>query len=136
MSRIETTHEKRDIRYSDFSTNFITNPITGNLARLVNDESVKESLKNRILTNKGERPYDASYGSNVKKRLFDLSSPETADNIKTDVEKCLNEEPRIKLHEVQVYDRSDNNGYQIIALFSLINIPEILSLDFILKRAR
>ncbi len=136
MARIETSKEAREIRYSDFTTDFDTNPITGNLARLSNEESIKEALKNRVLTSKGERFYHATYGSNVKKSLFDLSGPETADDLKTSVEKCLREEPRITLKGVQVFDRSDNNGYQIIVFFSLINIPEIINLEFTLQRAR
>ncbi len=134
--RIQEPSEKQNARYSDFLNNFDVNPVTGNLAKVTNENSIKQALRNRILTNRGERFYDASYGSNIKAQLFDIVSPETADNIRMYVENCINHEPRVKLVSVEIYDEATLNGYRIGISFNIINIPDTQSLQLVLKRAR
>lgn len=136
-SDIYTQTYKQQERYSDFLLSFDKNPQTGNLAKVTNEESVKQSLRLLILTNLGERLYSPYVGSKLKSSLFDPIDPMTADVIRTTIFQCIqNNEPRVNLIEVVVADDYDNNRYVVNIIFNLINIPEVLQLDLLLKRAR
>lgn len=136
-SDIYTQTYKQQERYSDFLVSFNKNPQTGNLAKVTNEESVKQSLRLLILTSLGERFYSPYVGSKLKSSLFDPVDPMTSDVIRTTIFQCIqNNEPRVNLIEVVVADDSDNNRYAVNIIFNLINIPEVLQLDLLLKRAR
>ena len=55
----------------DFDLSFRRHPSTGKLLMKKDDEAVKQSLKNLVLTNRYERPFRPEYGGDVRKRLFD-----------------------------------------------------------------
>ena len=58
--------------YSDFQTNFTIHPIKKDLTRLVNEDSVKRSIKNILLTNYYERRFRPRFGANIRKYLFNV----------------------------------------------------------------
>lgn len=134
---IYTPNYNQQERYSDFILSFDKNPQTGNLARVVNEESVKQALKALVLTNLGERFYSPFMGSKLKATLFEPANAITADLIRTTIIQAIeNNEPRVNVIEVAVNDDSDNNRYLVNIVFNLINIPDVLQLDLLLKRAR
>lgn len=136
-SDIYTPTYKQQERYSDFLLSFDKNPQTGNLARVTNEQSIKQALRTLVLTDLGERLYSPYTGSKIKSSLFDPVNPITADSIRTSIFQCIqNNEPRVNLIEVIVADDPDNNSYLVNITFNLINIPEVLQLDLLLKRAR
>lgn len=134
------TLKKKEV-YSDFLINFDLNPVTGNLAKVTNEESIKQALRNLLLTDEGERFYHTKKGSRIKQVLFEPASPITIEKIKILVrEAILNYEPRVELHEVDVADEDamnlDTNSYRIKVVFSTINIPNPIDLELSLKRVR
>ena len=62
---------KKQEFYSDFMNNFVKHPVNNSLARLTNEESVKQSIRNLILTNVGERMFEPDVGSTVNNALFE-----------------------------------------------------------------
>jgi len=123
--------------YSDFLINFDMNPVTGVLARSTNEEAVKQSLKNLILTNMTERPYQPLVGSRINGMLFDPIDSFTALNIKTEIQQTINNyEPRVSVIEIKVTEYTDQNGYVVTIIFSTINIPQVIRLEFFLQRVR
>lgn len=123
--------------YSDFLINFDTNPVTGVLARVTNEDSVKQALKNLLLTNYTERFYDPFVGSKINSLLFEPFSVITALDLKSEIETSIrNNEPRVIVHDVHVTPKEDQNGYQINIIFSTINIPQTTQLELFLQRVR
>lgn len=135
--------------YSDFPINFDRNPLTGILSKVTNEESVKQSVKNLILTNAGERFYDSSKGSTIRSSLFEPNTPTTLEIIRTQIREAIQAyEPRCELREVSVQDidpdnrpasfmQLDNNSYLVDIVFSIINIPDkVFNLTFDVKRVR
>lgn len=115
--------EKIPEYYSDFSIGFDRNPVTGEMVRLTNADSVKESVKNIILTNVGERFYQSILGSKVRASLFenldDITINQLEDTIRNAILNC---EPRANIINVNVISFEENNAIQIAVEFSLINI--------------
>lgn len=139
MSRVDifTPLFKKEERYSDFTIGFNKNPQTGNLAKIVDEQAIKQHLKNLILTNFGERFYNQTYGSNIKALLFEQSGPDTEQLLKTIIQQAIvSNEPRVAIIDIQVEDDSDNNSYKVNLFFSVININDPLQLELTIKRVR
>lgn len=129
--------KKREI-YSDFLNNFDMNPYTGMLARVTNEDSVKQSLKNLILTNCGERFYNSNKGSKIRASLFELYDQGLFDIMKLQLaQTCAFWEPRAIIQKINVNPGFDSNEYAVTIVFSIINIPDRqFSLDLNVKRVR
>jgi phage baseplate assembly protein W len=131
-----TSFKKKEF-YSDFLINFDMNPITGTLARVTNEDSVKQSLKNLILTNRTERPYNPLFGSRISALLFDPLDAFTAQSLKEEITETVKAfEPRVVLNEVFVLPDEDNNGFVVNIIFSTINIPQETRIELFLQRVR
>lgn len=126
MSRADkiTLERKKTELYSDFLTNFDQNPITGTLARVTNEESVKQSLRNLVLTNTGERFYDNNKGSKIRQSLFESYDPDNLEIIKIQLKETIDAyEPRANILDINFTDGLDENSYGVSIIFSIINIP-------------
>ena len=127
MSRADknTLEQKKREIYSDFLNNFDQNPFTGVLARVTNEESVAQSIKNLVLTNQGERFYNSSKGSRVRQSLFEMFNQMSADIVKQDLINYLSfYEPRCIINDIIVQgDTLDLNSFNIDIIFQIINIP-------------
>ena len=67
-----TNKSKRSNRiYSDLNLSFTKNPATKDVAKLFDVQAIKRSVKNIILTNKYERPFNSDFGCNLRGFLFE-----------------------------------------------------------------
>jgi phage baseplate assembly protein W len=132
-----TVEYKKPNYYSDFLNGFDVNPLTGLLAQVNNEDAVKQSIRNWVLTDRYERYEQPDKGSKLRSLLFENFDPivqqQIIDNITETINNC---EPRAELISVVAQPDYDNNQYIIGIVFALINIPQVLSLDIILKRVR
>lgn len=128
---------RKNIKYSDFTTNFDIHPIKNDLITLTNEDSVKLSLKNIILTESKERFFEPTLGGGIYKLLFEnitvFTSALISNQIKTSIE---NFEKRVNLLNVSVIPDEDNDQYNITIVFSLINNNNPITFSMILKRLR
>lgn len=127
----------KPIVYSDFFSNFDLEVTKKDLLSYKNEESVKRSIRNILLTDKGERFFNPTFGSDIRKMLFENFSPSTeqvvADLIKTAIG---NHEPRANVIDVNVSGDPDQNSMYINIVFSVINKAEPVTLELILNRIR
>lgn len=123
--------------YSDFTNNLDLNTLTGYLAKTTNENSVKNAIKNLILTRNGERFFDSTIGSKIATLLFDPIDPVTTEVLRTTIEECLtNHEPRARIVDINVQPDANNNAYLVKIIFKIINIPEQITIDLVLNRVR
>lgn len=123
--------------FSDFLADLTPHPITKDLTRLRNEQAIKQSVKNLILTNYGERLFQPNIGSSVNRSLFEPNDFILEDDIESSITQTLNfNEPRIQLINVTVRSSPDDNNISINIVFAIINNPQTLSLDVILRRVR
>lgn len=124
------------VLYSDFLPNFDLNPVTGNLAKVTNENSVKQSIRNLILTNRGEVPYSPLHGSRIRSLLFELNSPSINSLLDKEIRETIDMfEPRVNIVNIKI----DNDGGEEITVtiaFNTINSPEITEMSIILERVR
>lgn len=139
MSRADklTTTSKKDVIYSDFLLNFDKHPLSGGLARISNEDSVKQSIRNLVLTEIFERPYQPKLGSKLYSLLFEPMDNITVNLIRNTVEDTIRLfEPRANLIAVDVYPIAERNEYNVNITFSLVNTIGEIQMDLIIKRIR
>ena len=123
--------------YKDFDTLFNIHPVTRKLNVLTNVDAVVRSVKNLVLTNKGERPYQPFLGCDVRNRLFELNDGFTEDEIVENIEEVIGEyEPRAELIDVIANVRPDQNAVDVSITFRVINQTGQTTINLLLEKVR
>ena len=128
---------REEALYSDFFRDFTENPVSLDLARKTNEEAVKESIINLILTDKGERPYQPNLGCSIREMLFDLVTPDTLLVSREIIIETINlYEPRANIIGVDVTSSIDDNALDVTIVFNLINSEEDIILTTTITRVK
>ena len=124
--------------YSDFLTSFSKNPQTGLLATVQNEEAVKQSIRNLVLTQRTERFYRAATGSKIYSLLFEPIDTTTTMNLEAAIKETIkNSEPRAILTSVEVIPNEEYNLYLVNVVFGIGVIPDqSFNLQLMLRRVR
>lgn len=124
-------------QFSDIDLNFTAHPVTGDINIRYDEDAIKQSVKNLVLTHNYERPFHSDIGSPVHGLLFDLSSPLLSISIKRIITDLIfNHEPRVNLTEVTVSVLPDDNSINISIYFTILNTSTPITLDITLERTR
>jgi phage baseplate assembly protein W len=123
--------------FADFLDDLTPHPITKDLTRLRNDAAVRQSIKNLVLTNYNERPFQPNIGSNVNRSLFEPNDAFMEDELESSIRRTIEfNEPRASVLRVEATPQSDGFTVSINIVFSIINSMQPQSLDIILRRVR
>jgi|TARA_A100001037_G_scaffold272719_1_gene269089 phage baseplate assembly protein W len=129
--------EIREPVYKDIPISFTAHPITGKIKSLINRDAVKQSVKNIVLTNFYERPYNPILGGDVLAKLFENMGPLTEYEISNNIREALdNFEPRAEVDEIKVDALEDQNALNVTITFRVINDVEPISVTVFLERVR
>lgn len=132
-----TTYTNVSRQFSDLDLNFTIHPVKKDINRHVNEMAVINSVKNLILTNHFEKPFQPEIGSNVRKLLFENLDTITASAMEREIGQILtNHEPRVRVSRVEVNADFDNNGFKVYLEFFIVNREEPISINFFLERVR
>lgn len=124
-------------RYSDIDFLFTKHPVSNDLVLSFDEQAVIRSVRNILLTNHYEVPFNSAFGSNIRKMLFEPISPTYAGLIRREIEDSINNfEPRVELQSVDVLISPDENFYRVNISFYMVNRAEPITVDFILERLR
>jgi len=130
-----TTDVVRD--FKDLDLNFNIHPIRKDISKSIGPMAVVNSIKNLILTNHYERPFQPDIGSNVRRLLFENLDNITASTIKDEIERTIvNYEPRATVKTINVTADYDNNGFKVYLEFFIVNQTAPIVINFLLERIR
>jgi phage baseplate assembly protein W len=119
-----TVNAKTQVKFSDFLMNFDVNPDTGDLYRNINDNAIRAALKNIILTDLGEVPFQPDMGSNIRHSQFENLTDQSILMLKKTIEIAINNnEPRVVLRDLSVVPDYDSNQVTISIFYTTINSP-------------
>jgi phage baseplate assembly protein W len=122
-------------KFIDLDLNFTFHPVKKDINRLFDERAIINAVKNIVLTNHYEKPFNPDYGSNVRRLLFENLDIVTASALEREIEQAIiNFEPRVKLIGVQAIPDFDNNAFSIQMQFYVINRSEPVTINFILRR--
>ena len=133
-----TNKSKRSNRiYSDLNLSFTKNPVTKDVSKLHDIVAIKRSVKNIILTNKYERPFNPDFGCNLRGYLFENITDPLMIAIKDRVTLAIEEyEPRVSVEDVVVSEDGTNNGINIMVSFVVQGVEEPVTVSTFLQRVR
>ena len=123
--------------YSDLDNSFFPHPITKDVLKKTGTAAVAQSIVNLILLSHYEKPFHPEIGSNIRKLLFELSDNVTSSLLAEEVKIAIgNFEPRASVLGVYVSETSDGYGYNITIEFSVLTVPDPVSITVFLDRIR
>ena len=135
LKKIGGSNLKRSRSFKDFSVNFAKNPFTDDLSVVHNDNSIKQAVKNIILTSPGEKPFQPLVGSSVSRLLFEPLDAFTADTIAEEIRTTINQyEPRVALTRVDVTPIYENNKLNVSLEYRIVGLPIVETIEFVLQR--
>lgn len=123
--------------FTDLDLNFFRHPATDDVTTKIDENAVKQSIKNLILTRNFERPFRSYIGSQVNSMLFEnVSSLTTVMLQKSIIDTINNFEPRVNVIDVLVTYTPDQNAVDIYVEFRIRNTQTPLSVNLLLERTR
>lgn len=140
----------RNVVYKDIDILFDKHPVTRKLNTLTNNDAIARSIKNLILTNKGERPYQPFIGGDIRNKLFEPNDGTVDAEVRGSIEEVLNNyEPRAEILNVstrQGVDKmelrnsaaffGDEHSLYVEITFRAINQERPQTISFFLERIR
>jgi phage baseplate assembly protein W len=110
--------------------------LNNNLVPLKEETAIRRALINLILTEPGEKPFNANFGTPLNGLLFniDLLNPlDIEDQIKRSIELF---EPRVKVKKIKTIDGRDANSIGVEIVYSIQNLQNTPDVKIQLKRLR
>ena len=141
-AQVKNESPRSNFIYKDLNLFFTKNPLTKDVSKVTDVQAIKRSVRNLVLTDRGERLFHPEIGGDVKGSLFENFTPIMEFELRSAIENVIKiYEPRVVLEDVKVNDPSgndlDNNRLRITIQFYLDNVPEVLEeVDVFLNRIR
>ena len=126
------------LSYKDINITFKKHPVTDDLVVSKDSSAIKQAIVNLLLTNKGERLMNPTYGSDIRSYLFEPMDFGTANQIKNNIRDTIETfEPRIRVLQISATPNFDDNGFDITMTYNVIgtDTPPV-TVDFFLSRTR
>ena len=124
--------------FNDISLSFKRHPVTNDIVLLKNEDAIKRSVQNLVRIVLGEVFFDRLLGTNIEKSLFELSTLNLSDDIRSEIETTINNnEPRVQLTGIGVDVTPDDNALDIKIEYSIVGMSApTQSINFILEPNR
>lgn len=123
--------------YSDLH-NSVIHPINGDALRATDLDAIYQSIKNIIMTPRGTRPFNYSFGSGVTSLLFEPATWVTITQLQAEIiESVTRLEPRLSNFDCTISYDPDANPHQFVAAITYQPyFGGIAETSFILNRIR
>ena len=112
-------------------------PIRKDLNVLKDDNAIKNAVKNLLITNRNERPFQPFLGANLRGLLFEPADALTKIALRENILNVLvNHEPRIIVQDIDIKDLADQNAYRILVKFKIKEYDSNDTVEIVLRRLR
>ena len=126
------------LSYKDINITFKKHPVTNDIVVSKDASAIKQAIVNLLLTNKGERLMNPTYGSDIRKYLFEPLDYGTSYLIKGNIESTISKfEPRISVLRISCKPNYDDNGFDVEMTYRIQGTDDPpVAVDFFLSRTR
>ena len=126
------------LSFKDINITFKKHPVTNDLVVSRDASAIKQAIVNLLLTNKGERPFNPEYGSDIREYLFEPLDYGTAAQVKLSIETTITEfEPRIQILSLEVWPNFNDNAFSVEMTYQIIGSDDPpIAVEFLLERTR
>jgi phage baseplate assembly protein W len=123
--------------FTDLDLNFLAHPVTKDVTTKIDEQAIKASVRNLILTANYEKPFHPEIGSQIKSLLFEPATPILPILIEKAIHQTLdNFEPRVNLTKVTANLSEDTNSVYVTIEFTIVNTTAPQSINLVLTRTR
>ncbi len=128
---------KQDRVFADLDLSFKPHPAYNDIRPITDIDAVKQSVKNLLLTQRGERLFNPNIGSGIFEQLFDNVDVYTFESIRNKIKDMISSlEPRVGKIKVNIQDNAELNAMAVSVHFNVIGTPGDQTIDFYLERLR
>jgi len=122
--------------YKDIDLTF-ANKTSGEIFKKEDAAAVKQAVKNLMLTNYFEKPFQPLFGGNLREMLFDLADDDAEEDIEDRIKNAINVfEPRAQALNIIATATPDRNSIRVTVEFRVINTQETVAVTTVLARLR
>jgi len=134
---VNSSRVSRAKQWSDLDLSLTLHPIRKDIMPLRDDAALRNSIKNLLLTNFYERPFNMGIGANMRALLFEPADSITRIAIRDNIARTISDhEPRVELIYIKVDDQADSNAYNIIVKFRIKEYDTEDKVEIVLRRIR
>lgn len=131
-----TLISSRTVDYVDVDLTFNKKP-AGDVYKKKDAASVKQSIKNLLLTNHYEKPFRPFFGANLRGLLFELADDQTESEVSVNIATAIQTyEPRVEVMDIDVNILPDQNDMRVSIVFKIVSTEEIVTFTTNLSRLR
>ena len=131
-----TLISSRTVDYLDIDLTFAKRP-SGDVYKKKDAAAVKQSIKNLLLTDFYEKPFQPFFGANLRAMLFELADEDTEDEVEENIRNAINKyEPRAEILTITVNVLPDQNDMRVSVYFKIISTQETVTFTTNLSRLR
>ena len=122
--------------FNDIGMAFGKNPFTDDISVVKNDNAIKQSIRNLVMTTPGEKLFQPTIGCQVYAMLFEPLDAFSVDAIKSEIINTINQhESRVQLRDVNAVPFKGNNKLSVTISYQVVGIPIVEEVKFVLQRA-
>ena len=131
-----TLISSRAVDYLDIDLTFNKRPV-GDIYKKRDAAAVKQSIKNLLLTDYYEKPFQPFFGGNLRALLFELADEDTEDEVEQNIRDAISKyEPRAEILTISVNVLPDQNDISVSVYFKIISTQETVTFTTNLSRLR
>jgi len=122
--------------YKDVDCSFEKRP-SGDVYKKTDAAAVKQAVRNLLLTNRGEKPFQPYFGSRLQRLIFSLDTETDESDVEQVVREAIgNYEPRARVLDVTAKFSPDYNSANVTVNFRVVNTLEDVSVTVTIARIR
>lgn len=122
--------------YQDIDLTFTKNA-AGDVFKKNNASAVQQSVKNLLLTNFSEKPFQPRFGGNLNSLLFALNTDIDDDEMKDQIAESIQTfEPRAEVLNITSNLRDDSHEIKVTVTFKVVNTSQVVTTNINLTRLR
>lgn len=123
--------------YKDLDLNFTAHPVTKDVIKRSGNAAIIGALRNLILTNLYEKPFQPIYGSRIRALLFEDVSFITANLLQTELRNVIeNFESRVSVDALRVEAQPEEYRYAVTLRFYINNVEDPVTVNMFLEKVR
>lgn len=124
-------------QWTDLDLNLTLHPIRKDIVMLKDDQAIKYAVRNLLLTNFYERPFNHGVGANMRALLFEPADEITKSTLRKNIARCLGAlEQRVEVIFINIVDEADANSYRILVKFRIKEFDTQSEVEIVLRRLR
>lgn len=122
--------------HADLDLTLAVHPYRKDIMPLKDDRAIRNALKNLLLTDSFERPFQPNLGANLRGLLFEPMGILTELSITDQIKGVLRSESRVEILKVNVNGNENKNRYDITIKFKIKENNQIDTFNISLRRLR